>query len=289
MGYTECLEGRCSKICGEEQCKDGTDFFNCNVSPCSVDKCEDAVSCVDNYCGGCNAFHFDAAGNQVCNKINGGISVDIIQEDIPKTCKSDADCSSSVDAIERAFSTEGSYCAQGVCKDYTTCATDLDCLNPANSFMTSDCLGYVECQEGRCGMVCDETGDQCKDGSDFVTCAVSPCAASKCGAGVSCVDNYCGECNAIHFDAAGNEACAENTFTGTVVGTTNEDTTAETPKDEQSEISDINDAMSETSGAPVIFGDEEGDETSDAGYAMTISTSVLGSFLGSALLLDLWG
>lgn len=222
VGYTECQEGSCAKVCGEFLCKDGSNPVNCFASPCSVDKCEDAVSCADDYCGGCNSIHFNAAGSQVCAANNDTETP--ITADVQKPCKSDVECSSPTETVERAFSSDGSYCSQGFCKEYGSCDTDLDCLNPSNSYVSAACLGYVECQEGTCGVVCDDTGSQCKDGSGVVACKARPCEVDKCEGGVSCVDDYCGDCNAIHFDSAGNEVCVDNTFTGTVILTcTNDD------------------------------------------------------------------
>ena len=66
--------------CGEKQycaahtchnddgkCTDGSQPFNCFAQPCAVvGDCAEAAYCVDDYCGGCNAYHFDAEDNQVC-------------------------------------------------------------------------------------------------------------------------------------------------------------------------------------------------------------------------------
>jgi eight-cysteine-cluster-containing protein len=59
-------------------CADGSQPVQCFASPCAVTQaCAEAVSCVDNYCGGCDAELYDAQGNAAC---------------LPGGCDSDADC-----------------------------------------------------------------------------------------------------------------------------------------------------------------------------------------------------
>jgi hypothetical protein len=206
VGYTECQGDACSTVCDETgtgaQCKDGSKFESCLVAPCSVDKCSTGVSCVDDYCGGCNAIHFDVAGTQVCM----GDDELPIATDIPTTCQRDEDCSPT--QAERLSTT--SYCAQGICLEHVSCTTDLDCFNPSNVYLSIACAGITGCRGGACSTLCDETAVQCKDGSTFENCLVAPCSVDKCDNGVSCVNDYCGGCNAIHFDLAGNQACNGN-------------------------------------------------------------------------------
>ncbi len=75
----EFLRGR-TVCCGDEcQCADGSAPVACFVDPCSVaPACSEAVECVANYCGGCNAEFYDASGYAVCQ----GAS----------SCVADADC-----------------------------------------------------------------------------------------------------------------------------------------------------------------------------------------------------
>jgi hypothetical protein len=43
----------------------------------------------------------------------------------------------------------------------------------------------------------------CASGEDYTTCETTPCMASAEDGQMSCVNDYCGGCNAIRFDAAG--------------------------------------------------------------------------------------
>ncbi len=57
----EFLNSRKLFCTGHSQCADGTSQVACKVAPCDVSKppCPEAIKCVDNYCGGCNAEWFD--------------------------------------------------------------------------------------------------------------------------------------------------------------------------------------------------------------------------------------
>jgi hypothetical protein len=196
LGYFECQMGRCGVICTDGPCPDGIDSVMCSVAPCQVDKCSDGVHCVNDYCGECNAIHFDAAGNQACND-DKDTNNTAAQGD---TCQTDADCEST--AVERAL--DDQYCTQGVCMEQGTCAMDLDCINPSNQYAQPECLGYLECDFGLCSKIC---GSPCDDGRGFTDCVVEPCAVESCDRGVSCVNDFCGGCASIFFDAAGKQAC----------------------------------------------------------------------------------
>ena len=179
-------------------------------------------------------------------------------QDTLMSCKSDRDC--AVLSISRESSKDPtSYCAQGVCKDYGSCTVDLDCYNPANTFMYAACAGYLECQEGECAMVCDETGNQCKDGSTFAQCESMPCSTNKCEASVSCVNNYCGGCGATFFDATGNEVC-----------------------------SGVFETTEEIDGEPTETTPDEDDEDELNSEGLRHKASFLGALLGSAFFLNLW-
>ena len=56
-----CCKGYC-------QCADGTPEVACKMAPCDVSKlpCAEAINCVDNYCGGCNAEWFDKNNLPAC-------------------------------------------------------------------------------------------------------------------------------------------------------------------------------------------------------------------------------
>jgi hypothetical protein len=99
---------------------------------------------------------------------------------------------------------DGKFCSQGECQKHGACVEDIDCLNPSNLYMTTKCTGYVSCKGGACHRTCDSSS--CSDGKSEVRCFVQPCRTS-CPESVECVDDYCGGCNAIHFDAAGHRVC----------------------------------------------------------------------------------
>merc|ERR1719491_102657 len=66
LGYIECREGTCNKAC-DSPCKPGTAIFRCASEPCSVNRCHLGLTCVNNYCGGCDSINSDAAGNEICH------------------------------------------------------------------------------------------------------------------------------------------------------------------------------------------------------------------------------
>lgn len=98
---------------------------------------------------------------------------------------------------------DGQYCAANECIDYMNCKKDVDCYNPSNKFISIMCLGHFSCEMGGCKKVCET----CKDGSDVTPCVVKPCEVNECDGTSKCADDYCGGCNSIHFDKAGNDIC----------------------------------------------------------------------------------
>jgi hypothetical protein len=91
------------------------------------------------------------------------------------------------------------FCSQGNCQKLGLCVEDIDCHNPSNSYKNTKCRGHVTCQQGAC------TG--CAEGVEGVQCLVQPCSESTCPESVVCVDDYCGACHFVHFDAAGYQVC----------------------------------------------------------------------------------
>merc|ERR1712093_179231 len=114
----------------------------------------------------------------------------------PTVCSTDADCISAASPSDR-------YCAQGVCMDAGSCASDSDCVNPMHLFDDKRCMGYLTCtEEGLCDRVC---GEMCKNGSPGTGCP-SPTGCDsriRCMGAVSCVPDSCNECEAVYYDAAG--------------------------------------------------------------------------------------
>jgi len=110
------------------------------------------------------------------------------------TCDSSMDCSPT------------QYCQRGVCVDMGQCLSDVDCFNPDNQYPVIMCVGLLSCSsDNQCGVTC---GDSCPAEQPQVECLVSPCSVLSCSDEVeSCVDQYCGGCNALAFDKAGNQVC----------------------------------------------------------------------------------
>lgn len=177
-------DGQCGRTCTGSFCPDDEPTVQCLLAPCTAIalSCNETIAnCVDDYCGGCNAYVFDAAGFQICEE--------------PTTCSSASDCGSD------------EYCAAGECLPNGKCEKDLDCLNPSNSYPLPACVGVIGCEsDKKCGIQCGTSF--CPPGSNEVKCFVNPCdfPPSCQESWEYCTPNYCdGECGVILFDAAGNE------------------------------------------------------------------------------------
>ena len=96
-----------------------------------------------------------------------------------------------------------------MCVDMGHCLTDADCFNLDNQYAVILCIGPLSCNsDNQCGVTCSDTN--CPADKPQVECFTSPCSVveSSCSEDVSsCVDNYCGGCNAFAFDKAGNQIC----------------------------------------------------------------------------------
>ena len=198
IGQATCADdGYCYRSCGQVACKDGSPQTNCSVSPCQNPPSSTCLEerptwCVVDYCSeSCDATFINAAGFEVCkSSSNGGPSP---TPPSSVTCQSDSDC------------TTDEYCQGGSCAVKGSCSSITDCFNPSNQYPDILCIGPVTCEEGQCGRTCG--GTFCADGSEPVNCFERPCdvISVDCRAqAVSCVDDYCGGCNAHVFDAAGN-------------------------------------------------------------------------------------
>ena len=110
-------------------------------------------------------------------------------------CNSDNDC------------LDGEYCSSNECREFGTCKTRLDCLNPSNLYPINVCVGPLDCDEatGTCKRKC--TGSFCPNGDevecDELLCSVAPCDEDY----VLCIDDNCGVCSAIFLNAAGSQVC----------------------------------------------------------------------------------
>lgn len=121
-----------------------------------------------------------------------------IQDRVLISCSSDADCAS-----------ESEFCAGGVCRPFGTCGTVEDCMNPSNEQFLPQCMGYRICEGGSCGMMCSESACSSEDDmAETQDCPSRPCDVVQCDETYeSCVDDYCGGCNALFFDATGRLVC----------------------------------------------------------------------------------
>jgi hypothetical protein len=205
VGFLECTgTNQCGITCSNTSCADGSEPVACVANPCDVETCEGAVSCVADYCGGCNAIFFDASGNQVCATPTAGTQAPSV---IDGTCTKDADCISSVTAHSRSSPTDvgfvnEQYCSQGVCTSMGSCSSDLDCFNPSNVYATKLCTGFITCSQGLCDVVC---GPSCPDGNEGSDCSSRTCDIVNCPGSVSCSTDLCNDCFPTYFDAAGFE------------------------------------------------------------------------------------
>ncbi|CAJ1959186.1 unnamed protein product [Cylindrotheca closterium] len=226
-GYLECNANQCSKTCNGAACKPGSSLLDlfCPSVMCDIQNCEGAVSCVNNNCGECNIFYFDAKGSRICDNDDSLSSGPGVAEPVP--CSSNSDCHVNIDDEDKIDSITNimqldtrapaaqPYCAAGFCAAPGTCSTDEDCVNPSNDYGIIECVGPIVCQEGQCTRDCD-TGSMCKEGATPVNCLVDPCTVTGCPESTGCVSDYCGGgCDAIHFDVAGNvlEECVKEPFT----------------------------------------------------------------------------
>ena len=206
VGYVYCSreDQTCDVQCSGSFCPSGSNEVNCLIDPCQVNDCPESVNCVSYYCDGCNTFNFNEAGFEICNNSTPKEPEDEGQEDpssgggeTSSSCSSDDDCA------------EEEFCMAGSCAAIGSCSIDKDCFNPSNNFPRIGCVGYLHCDQetGTCGVECTTDGTSCKPEVGEVNCLVDPCEVSDCPDAVSCTSNYCGGCNAFHFDPAGNSIC----------------------------------------------------------------------------------
>lgn len=161
-GREVCCDGSC-------WCADGSDPVQCFVDPCQVSSCDEGA-CVANYCGGCNAEHYDKSGNLLC---------------LP--CTGNEDCGT------------GEACVDGQCQ--AGCSSDDDC--PTDEWCRPSMDGPMECvpfqQEGDwCGGFTPiwaqnkcAPGLICTDFPPFIADAPGTCR-KECNDNDDCADDqYC--------------------------------------------------------------------------------------------------
>jgi hypothetical protein len=195
VGPLSCSDdGHCGKTCSDSDCPVTVDDVSPECSPIACDAMEASygenfTSCVGYSCGDCQSFVFDQAGHAIFQEEPRNAAA--------TACESSSDCASS------------QYCQQGLCAEAGQCITDADCYNPENQYAVVLCIGPLVCSaDGQCGRSCAD--NFCPPDKPPVECMVSPCDVlpSSCSEEVSsCVDYYCGGCDFLAFDKAGNQLC----------------------------------------------------------------------------------
>jgi len=239
VGFLTCTKdsenvGRCGVTCADGFCPPelGAGEDCPSPSSCAVAKCgEGSVTCTDYNCGGCNAIFYNAQGEQVCKPepklcqpADCGPMPQFSAFECPDgsfpfvgDCKFDEDqgaCSWEIVGCPRCESdddcSERQFCSNGFCRKNGSCTSLVDCLNPANKFRTKRCRGYLTCDTDRSGGTCDlECGPSCPPGVKQATCpSPGTCEKVSCeNENVSCRNYNCGGCNAIFFNAKGDQVC----------------------------------------------------------------------------------
>merc|ERR1719491_1320914 len=101
------------------------------------------------------------------------------------SARSQNPCSIDVDCPGK----ENQYCLSGICADIGTCKSVFDCVNPANSYVSIDCVGYKECDQGFCSQVCSEFCENETDCSENQYCASGGCVPSgSCNSDLDCIN-----------------------------------------------------------------------------------------------------
>jgi len=182
-GSIICEDGSCEKNC-ELFCKNDKE---CGEEQyCAGGTCLNHARCRhENDCLSESNMWYEpmCEGSITCNDGSCGKTCDVF-------CEHDKDCG------------EQQYCGANVCQDQKICKMDVDCLNPSNRWGRAKCVGFDKCNDGVCRRTC---GYQCADKSDRVECDAPPCEENRYDEGFTCVNDYCGGCNTIVFDTAGNK------------------------------------------------------------------------------------
>jgi len=185
-GFMKCEDGICGRQCSLNPCPANLPSTTCLAQPCVATKCDEPYDvCIDDYCGGCNAIFLNAAGTQVCT----------VEQSSSKACKANTNCNAKEE-----------YCAQGTCRPHGYCSTVRDCQIPSNQYSVTFCMGDLICENNACGVEC--SGSACANNVVETPCSPAPCNVTECNEPYeTCVNDYCGGCNAIFFNAAGDQVC----------------------------------------------------------------------------------
>ncbi|XP_033728451.1 prestalk D11 protein-like [Pecten maximus] len=161
-------------------CPEGVPMPSCTFVPCERETCPNhpQATCVDNYCGGCNAKFFlgHREVTQTCKKLS----------PVPTGCKNG----------EPMVKCLVNPCTVKTCHrhPHATCVADYCGGCNAKFFLN----GHEVTQT--CKNI-TPSPTTCKNGEPLVNCLVNPCSAQGCPRypNAKCVADYCGGCNARFF------------------------------------------------------------------------------------------
>ena len=145
-------------------------LVHCFARPCDVTQCRanPNATCIDNYCGGCNAEFFNKDGKRI--NCNTGCPVDKPQVNCDVAPCSVTECRANPTAT---------------CKDNYCGGCNAEFYNKDGK--------RINCRTG------------CPVDKPLVYCFARPCDVTQCRANpnATCKDNYCGGCNAEFFNKDG--------------------------------------------------------------------------------------
>jgi len=197
-------------------------------------RCPQAHSCVDDYCGGCNAHFFDSTGMEICKPCPVGPLCAIACEfgykkdvngcpicscqpppvcsdgSTPVACFQDP-CASQTTKCPGAASCVPNYCGGCNALYYDAQGKPFDCAHPP----CADMMCSLFCEWGNnvdsngCPVCSCRSKPVCQNGKKAVACKANPCGAQRevCPSAHSCQVDNCGACTARYFNSTGSEIC----------------------------------------------------------------------------------
>merc|ERR1712176_908945 len=139
-------------------------------------------------------------GKMFCEEGSCGIKCGEFAEPEPEFCTTSKDCKD-----------KGTYCAgNGTCLPMGGCDRETDCSNPDNSVILADCVGQLTCEEGGCGIKCDEFCTTSKDCGEESYCSGN----GKClpMGGCDNIEDCANQENSFMMDACvGEMTCEQDT------------------------------------------------------------------------------
>ncbi|XP_070559034.1 uncharacterized protein [Ptychodera flava] len=230
------------------KCPPGVREVKCPVDPCENSQCPH-YRCKANFCGGCNAEHFDIFGKKVeCQSqaVQHGCRPGVEIVNCGRDPCDKAKCPKYPNAQCRS-----NYCGGCNADFYDIYGNKVDCRlgvsNRDNDYygcppgvaivacrvdpcLAATCPRYpnARCKFNFCGgcnteffgddgspVECGNGGthssSQCPLGVPLINCVRNPCDGASCAANPSarCKPNYCGDCKAEFFDGNGNQVSCD--------------------------------------------------------------------------------